>query len=88
MKDWYIEQLNRQNEIEKNSQQDTINALREACSNCQERINNLLQLKISPKNTQRQILSDDKFSEENDKLIKERETIKEKMNDLNTANDR
>jgi site-specific DNA recombinase len=88
LKDWYIEQLNRQNEIEKASRQDTLKALRSAYNNVQERIDNLLQLKISPKNSDGSRLSDEKYDKENEKLINEREKIKEKLDDLDAACDR
>lgn len=88
LKDWYIEQLNRQNDIEKANRQDTLNALRSALNNVQDRIDNLLKLKISPKNSDGSRLSDEKYDEENEKLIAERNKINEKLDDLDAACDR
>ena len=88
MKNWYVEELNIFNETEKESRNDTQEALQTAYNDCQSKINNLLSLKISAQNTDGSMLSDEKFAEKNKKLVEERELIKEKMNDTDAQNDK
>jgi DNA invertase Pin-like site-specific DNA recombinase len=87
LKDWYIECLNKMNKTEKENNHDTVRALQEAYNDCKIRINNLLNIKISPQNTDGSILSDEKYKEENNRLIKERDKIKEKINDVDATSD-
>jgi site-specific DNA recombinase len=88
MKDWYIEELNVFNKQEKESRKDMQEALQVAYNDCQKRIDNLLDVKISPQNTNGSIMSDEAFARRNKKLVDERERIKEKMSDTDAQNDK
>lgn len=48
------------------------------------RLDNLIKLKISPQNTDGLLLSDDEFISQKNQIVKEKETLLEKMKELNT----
>jgi DNA invertase Pin-like site-specific DNA recombinase len=81
MKNWYISQLNEISANEVDNQTQTRKALQENFNNIQKRLGNLLNLKISPQNTNGEVLNDEDYIREKLKLNKEAEQIKEKIED-------
>lgn len=53
---------------------------------CQQRLDNLLRLKISPDNASNELLSDQEFLEQKRETLKDMEVIKEKMGDTDQQN--
>ena len=79
-KNWAIKRLNTAYDNEKISRNATIDSFQENYKNCVKRIDNLVKLKISPQNTDNQLLSDEEFKSQKDSLMKEKNEMEEKMN--------
>lgn len=83
--DWAIRQIYKMNENEKDFREGTIVGIKRAHDECRAKIDNLLQLKISPSNHDGSLLSDERYKEENTKLEKE---LKDIENQLATIDNR
>ena len=59
--DWALRQIAAMNESEKDFQEDTVASIKVAHDACRAKLNNLIQLKISPQNTDGSLLSDEQY---------------------------
>ncbi|OGG24037.1 hypothetical protein A3A79_02470 [Candidatus Gottesmanbacteria bacterium RIFCSPLOWO2_01_FULL_43_11b] len=59
--DWALRQIAAMNESEKDFQEDTVASIKGAHDACRAKLNNLIQLKISPQNTDGSLLSDEQY---------------------------
>ena len=82
IKNWYLEQLEEANKSESEEQILILENLQKEQTNYQKKIHNLLQLKISPNNTNGEILNDYEFSRENEKLREELNKIELRIVEL------
>lgn len=82
LRDWFIEELNKENSKKAQFSETTLQALQEAYSDCQKRQSNLLSLKISPQNTDGSVLSDEAYNLKNNEIKAEMAQVKEKLDNL------
>ena len=87
MKNWYIKYLSQINDIKKESILDVQKSFQQNLNNCQRKIDNLLGLRISPENTNGELISNNRFIEENNRLTLEKEQLNNRLNDLDYQND-
>lgn len=88
LKNWYIKHLNEANKKEIRDRKSIQKSVQENYNDCQKKLNNLLNLKISPQNTEGQILNDEEFAKRKSELNMEMQKIKEKLNGVEKrAND-
>ena len=87
MKNWYIKYLSQINDIKKESILDVQKSFQQNLNNCQRKIDNLLGLRISPENTNGELISNNRFIEENNRLTLEKEQLNNRLNDLDSQND-
>lgn len=76
---WIIGKLNEEHEREVASRNHIVISQQSAYNNCLKRIDNLTALKISPQNSNGELLSDEEFLERKRELLKERDALKERM---------
>ena len=81
MKNWFVRHLNELNDQETEDRGSIQKSLQKAYNDCQNRLDNLLKLKISPQNTNNEVLSDEEFARQSSKLNQEMQNIKEKLED-------
>ena len=79
-KDWAYEVLGRESSIPHNSVEDSYKALHVAIDGVNKRLNNLLALKISPDNSDGDLLSDEEYIEKKRVLLQEKTKIAESLN--------
>lgn len=87
-KNWAIKYLNVLNEEEVKDRNSTLGSVQEAYNGCLKRIDNLLALKISPQNSDGDLLSDDEYKNQKQTLIEEKERLKEKLGDTDLRVDK
>jgi hypothetical protein len=80
-KEWAIKYLRSENDKEILSRENIIASQRKAYDICLKKIDNLLQLKISPMNADGSLLSDEEYAKRKSELIKEKARIQESLND-------
>ena len=78
LRTWYIEQLETLSEQDTADRTPVIQSLQQAIEDCQKRMQNLLRLKISPQNTNSELLSDKEFADQKQALQREMEALKQK----------
>jgi site-specific DNA recombinase len=88
MKNWYIKRLNEFSADEVNDRRHIYDTLQSAYSDCQKRMDNLLELKISPQNTNGSLLPDNLYIKRKNQLTAEMSRIKEKMDDTKDLADK
>lgn len=81
MKDWFLRNLALQVANDRQDRTPILQSLEEALANCQQRLDNLLKLKISPQNTSNALLTDEEFAKQKAALMFEMQTLKQKMAD-------
>ncbi len=69
--DWAIRQIHKANDNERNFREDAIDGIKRAHDQCRKKLDNLLQLKISPANSDGGLLSDEQYKREKDTLEQE-----------------
>ena len=77
--DWALEVLNHRNELEKTDRNLILQTQQKNYQDCIKRIDNLIQLYISPDNIGRELLSEQEFKEQKNALIKEKTRIESEM---------
>lgn len=77
--EWAIAVLNEQSEREIDDRQTIENSLRKGLSQCQQQIDNLLMLKISPQNTNGQVISNEEYVERRKTLLAEKESFERQL---------
>ncbi len=78
-KDWAIKHLNKLNDQEVEVRNASIGAIQEAYNGCLKKLDNLLQLKISPANSDGSLLSDTDFKSQKDTLMAEKISLEQRM---------
>ncbi len=78
-KTWAIKYLNELSEMETEDRNAILKSQQVAYDDCVKRIDNLLQLKISPQNSQGDLLSDEEFKGQKETLMKEKTILLEKL---------
>ena len=81
-KDWAIEYLREELKKDTHSQAAVIASQRTAYQSCIKKLENLLQLKISPLNSDGSLLSDEDFAKQKSELQKEKASLKESLDSL------
>ncbi len=77
--EWAINEINQENDKDQDFQVNKSESLNNAHDNCRQRIANLLRLKISPNNTNGEMLSDEKFQVENKTLETELKSLDDQI---------
>ena len=80
-KNWAIKYLKEENKREVSSRETIFASQRKAYDTCLKKLNNLFQLKISPLNTDGNLLSDEEYAKRKAELIKEKARLEEILND-------
>lgn len=78
-KNWAIKHLNELSEIEIEDRNAIIKSQQTAYDDCVKRIDNLVKLKISPQNTEGELLSDKEFMDQKATLMSEKANLMEKL---------
>ena len=76
---WAIKYLNKLNEEEQQFHSTSIKQFQKQYDDCQKKLDNLLALKISPKNIDSSLLSDEEYASQKEILIKRKTELKEKI---------
>jgi site-specific DNA recombinase len=79
-KNWAIKHLNEYADNEIEDRNSIINSQKAAYDNCVNRIDNLIKFKISPQNSNGELLSDDEFRGQKEALLKEKAGLLEGLN--------
>jgi len=77
--DWAIRQIHKMNEENKNFEEDTFEGIKRAHNDCRIKLNNLLQLKISPSNADGSMLSDEQYKAQKGALESELKGIEKQL---------
>lgn len=85
---WAINQLNKVNENEIGSRETEKKAIIKAHENCQNRLDNLLRLKISPENSNGELLNNEEFKAQKQSIIKEREGFAQRISQFDARADK
>lgn len=80
---WAFETLDEMKYKEENTNQDSLKALQNALDGVIKKINNLLELKISPNNMDGSLLTDEEYSERKQAYLQEKMKITEQLSKLN-----
>lgn len=86
--EWAIKNINRVRENEETFQAAQVDALRKAHDNCQKKLNNLLELRISPENMDGSLLSDEEFRNRRASLMQERDLHSERLKQADQSADK
>lgn len=78
-KKWAIKYLNEVTDLETKDRNTVIESQQAAYDGCVKRIDNLVRLKISPQNTNGELLSDSEFKQQKEILLKEKESLLQKL---------
>ncbi len=87
-KNWAIKYLKKENEKEAATQQTILSSQRRAYDSCLKKLDNLLQLKISPSNSDGSLLSDEEYAKRKGKLMEEKLRLEEILHDREGRIDR
>jgi DNA invertase Pin-like site-specific DNA recombinase len=87
-KNWAIKYLKEENEKETALRKTILSSQKRAYDNCLKKLNNLLQLKISPLNADGSLLSDEEYAKRKTELVKEKARLEEALNDTDRGADR
>ncbi|HEX8974822.1 MAG TPA: recombinase family protein [Patescibacteria group bacterium] len=82
-----LEILNRDNELEVDNRNIMIKNQQKALKDCQERIDNLLKIYISPANSEKELLTDEEFKNQKSSLLKEKSEIEQQLDNLSQRAD-
>ena len=80
-KNWAIRYLKEANDDELASKEKLMSSQRKAYESCLKKLENLFQLKISPLNTDGNLLSDEEYAKQKTELMKEKARLEEFLND-------
>jgi len=82
-KNWAIKYLREENEKEKALREEVLKSQQKAYEQCQKKLSNLLELRLSPLNTDGNLLSDEEYAERKAELIKEKVRLEEILREGN-----
>jgi DNA invertase Pin-like site-specific DNA recombinase len=77
--DWAIKQIHKMNEANKDFEREAFENIKRAHEACRIKLNNLLQLKISPTNADSSLLSDEQYKEQKEALESELKAIEKQL---------
>lgn len=80
-KNWTMKQLRKENEKEKEIRERIFESQKRTYTNCLKKLDNLLQLKISPENSDGSLLSDEEYAKKKAELIREKAHLEEVLGD-------
>ena len=80
-KNWAVKYLHEMNEKEIDDRNAIIDSLQSAYKDCLTRIDNLVKLYTSPKNTNEELLSSEEFKSQKEPLLKEKQGLEERLKD-------
>lgn len=83
--DWAIRQINQDVASEKDFREEKIKSVQQAHENCRQKLDNLLQLKISPLNKDGSLLSDEQFKAEKQALETELKGLEQQLSEVDTC---
>ncbi len=76
---WAIEVLRENNALEENMRNKVLEAQRKNYDSCLKRIDNLINMYVSPDNTNRELLSEDEYKDQKKNLVREKERIQAEL---------
>ncbi|OGH54026.1 MAG: hypothetical protein A3G15_01530 [Candidatus Levybacteria bacterium RIFCSPLOWO2_12_FULL_40_10] len=76
---WAIKQIRKMNEANKDFEEEAVKGIKKAHDSCRIKLNNLLQLKISPTNADSSLLSDEQYKEQKEALESELKAIEKQL---------
>lgn len=82
--DWAIREINKESVGEKQFREGKIESLQRAHKECRQKLDNLLQLKISSLNTDGSLISDEKFKAEKETLEVELKALEKQLAEIDT----
>lgn len=85
--DYALKILRRDNELEVDDRNIMVENQQKALKNCQDRIDKLLDIYISPENAEKDLVDDDEFKERKATLLKEKAEIQQQLDNLNQRAD-
>ncbi|HOW60546.1 MAG TPA: recombinase family protein [Candidatus Moranbacteria bacterium] len=85
--DYALKILRRDNELEVDNRNIMIENQQKALKKCQDRIDKLLDIYISPENANKDLIGDDEFKERKATLLKEKDKIQQSLDDINQRAD-
>jgi site-specific DNA recombinase len=77
--EWAIEQIEKMGKQDNNFEKETVNATQRAYQECKQKLQNLLQLKISPTNSDGSLLSDNDYGAQKQALEQELKTLERQL---------
>lgn len=77
--DWALRQIATMNESEKDFQEDTVVSIKQAHDVCRTKLNNLIQLKISPQNSDGSLLSDEQYKHQKSTIETELKGLEQQL---------
>lgn len=80
MVDWAIRQLNEENDAHQHSRISQVEALRRSLDDTTKRLDNLIQLKLSPLNGDGSLLSDQEYSQKRSVYLTDKQRVQEAIN--------
>lgn len=80
--DWAIKQIHADVESEKNFREDKVKSIQKAHAQCRKKLDNLLQLKISPLNTDGSLISDEQFKAQKQTIEAEIKALEEQLTNV------
>lgn len=84
---WAIKVLNEQNQIEKTDRNTILKNLHKNHQRTIKKIDNLIQLYISPSNAERELISEDEFKEQKNALMKEKSNVEAEIQKISSRVD-
>lgn len=80
-KDWAIKHLNELNDHEVQDRESVRQNFKGAYDDCVKKLDNLLKLKISPQNSNGDVISDEEYTNQRKSLLEEKQALLERIND-------
>ncbi|MBI3290447.1 recombinase family protein [Candidatus Microgenomates bacterium] len=80
--DWAVRQIIKDNQQERNFREDTITNIKQAHDDCRKKLDNLLQLKISPSNMDGSLLSDEQYKFQKEDLETELKNLSKQLSGM------
>lgn len=85
--DYALKILRRDNELKVDNRNIMVENQQKALKNCQDRIDKLLDVYISPENAEKDLIGDNEFKERKTTLLKEKTEIQQQLDNLNQRDD-
>ncbi len=82
--DWALRQIVSMNESELDFQEDTVASIKQAHDECRAKLNNLIQLKISPANSDGSLLTDEQYKSQKSAIETELKGLEQQLGTIDT----